>query len=102
MLDHLLDDHKNLWPVAHWKPEPHEDFSSDLCLKITSVQSVIAYAFLAIAAAVSGDEAFSRFGSYWAVVAVLLFAACYGLMRLGLARMWNRRAARLKAGSASS
>jgi hypothetical protein len=100
--DHALDDHKNFWPVAHWRPERDEDISSDLCLKVVSVQSVIAFAFLAFASAASGAEALARFGSYFAVVALAVFATFYALMRLGLARAWNRRAASLRGDSTPS
>lgn len=100
--DRALDDRKNFWPVAHWQPEREEDISPDLCLKVVSVQSPIAFAFLAFASLASGHEAFARFGSYFAVVAVALFSTFYALMRLGLARAWNRRAAALRGDSTPS
>ena len=95
--DHALDDHKNFWPVAHWRPEQHEDITPDLCLKVASVQAVIAFAILAFASLASGREAFARFGSSFALVAMTMFITFYGLMRQGLARLWNRRAATLRA-----
>jgi hypothetical protein len=93
--NHALDDHKNFWPVAHWRPEQDEHITSDLCLKVTAVQSVIAFGILAFASLVSGHEAFARFGASFALVAVGMFVTFYGLMRLGLAPLWNRRAAAL-------
>jgi hypothetical protein len=96
--NHALDDRKNFWPVAHWQPEREADITSDLCLKVASVQSVIAFGILAAASLVSGHEAFARFGASYAIVAVAMFVMFYGLMRLGLATLWNRRAARLRSG----
>jgi hypothetical protein len=94
--ERALDDRKNFWPVAHWQPERHDDITPDLCLKVASVQSVIAFGILAIASLASGHEAFARFGASFAVVAVAMFVTFYGLMRVGLAPLWNRRAAELK------
>jgi hypothetical protein len=99
--EHALDDHKNFWPVAHWRPEQHEDITPDLCLKVAAVQSVIAFAMLAFAALASGHEAFARFGASFAIVAVAMFVTFYGLLRVALARIWNRRAAELRADTRS-
>jgi hypothetical protein len=99
--EHALDDHKNFWPVAHWRPEQHEDITPDLCSKVASVQAVIAFALLAFASLASGPEAFARFGASFAVIAVTMFIVFYGLMRAGLARLWNRRAAELRADTRS-
>ncbi len=99
--EHALDDHKNFWPVAHWRPEQHEDITPDLCLKVASVQSVIAFAMLAFAALASGHEAFARFGASFAIVAIAMFVTFYGLLRVALGRLWNRRAAELRADTQS-
>jgi len=94
--ERALDDHKNFWPVAHWRPEQHEEITPDLCLKVAAVQAVIAFAILAFASLASGHEAFARFGASFAVMAVAMFITFYGLMRVGLARLWNRRAAEMR------
>lgn len=99
--DHALDDRKNFWPVAHWRPEQHEDITPDLCLKVASVQSAIAFAILAFASLAGGHEAFARFGSAFALVAMTMFITFYGLMRVALAKLWNRRAAELRADTRS-
>jgi hypothetical protein len=99
--DHALDDQKNFWPVAHWRPEQHEDITPDLCLKVASVQGVIAFAILAFASLASGRDAFARFGSLFALALMTMFVTFYGLMRLGLAKLWNRRAAELRADTRS-
>ena len=96
--NHALDDRKNFWPVSHLQPEKGEDISPDLCLKVSSVQSVIAFGILAAASLASGHVAFARFGASFAIVAMAMFITFYGLMRLGLATLWNRRAARLRNG----
>ncbi len=96
--DRVLDDPMSFWPVAHWRPERHEDITPDLCFKVAAVQSPLAFAVLALASLASGHEAFARFGAFFAVLAVAIFITFYVILRVALAGMWNRRARALRGG----